>query len=371
MRSSTRLLGLGVAGITAALSVMPAFAQEARTIAPICFGCRKAVGLRLNTRDRDLQSVVGINLTFWSPYRPTTGTVRGFALGIGATGAQNIFGIAAAPAYFTAQTQFTGIGVGGLGYGVGGAATGILIGGLGGGVGQDLRGIAIQGIGGGFGGSTNGIVASGIITAVSGQYKGILAGGFGVGVGGSGTGLVVGVVGAAVGGNARGIAIAGGGFGGGGSMEGLTIAGLGAAMGGHVNGITLAGLGVGVRQSANGLTIAGLGVGAGERLNGISAGGIAVTAPRIDKAAVATFVRGGDVNGLVVAPLVFSARKRDGDASATGFFVSTASIVAGHQSGVSIGVLNYARSLKGVQLGVLNIVDDGRGPRILPIVNWR
>ena len=44
--------------------------------------------------------------------------------------------------------------------------------------------------------------------------------------------------------------------------------------------------------------------------------------------------------------------------------------VRGYQRGLSIGLVNYAESLFGVQLGLVNIVRDNPSPfRVLPIIN--
>ena len=51
-------------------------------------------GLRINFRDRNLREVRGVNLTLWSPYEPPTGRVVGLALGVPATGARKIDGVA-------------------------------------------------------------------------------------------------------------------------------------------------------------------------------------------------------------------------------------------------------------------------------------
>jgi hypothetical protein len=45
--------------------------------------------------------------------------------------------------------------------------------------------------------------------------------------------------------------------------------------------------------------------------------------------------------------------------------------VMGHQKGLTIGLINYAWSLSGVQLGLLNIVrDNPPARRVLPVLNW-
>jgi hypothetical protein len=43
----------------------------------------------------------------------------------------------------------------------------------------------------------------------------------------------------------------------------------------------------------------------------------------------------------------------------------------GNQQGLTIGIINYARSLDGVQVGLINIAKSNRsGRRVLPIANW-
>ena len=51
--------------------------------------------------------------------------------------------------------------------------------------------------------------------------------------------------------------------------------------------------------------------------------------------------------------------------------VSNSRMRFGSNFGLAIGVINYARSLHGMQLGLLNIVRDNPGGRkVLPVVNW-
>jgi hypothetical protein len=306
-------------------------AQDASSgvVAPMCVrgigDCRNVVGLRLSARDRDLERVVGMNVTIWGPRKPTSGAVTGFAVGVLGTGGQYIRGIAVAPLVLTARTRFTGISVSGLGYGYAGLAKGIVLGGLGGWVGEELTGIAASGIGSVVSGEARGVVVGGLGAAVGGRLRGIGIGGLGAAVNGGGAGLIAGTLGVAVSGAFRGIA-----------AGGVAVAGSG---------------------SVSGLSVAGLAVASGTRLSGISAAGLAVGA--------------ADARAIVVAPLYFRALKRDAEATAHGLFLSSVNDVRGELRGVAIGIVNYARSLHGVQIGLLNIVADGRGPRMLPVVNWR
>jgi len=55
-----------------------------------------------------------------------------------------------------------------------------------------------------------------------------------------------------------------------------------------------------------------------------------------------------------------------------GVAVSAVNQIRGRQSGLTIGIVNYAWSLRGVQIGVLNIVKNGPGGGRVwrPIANW-
>jgi len=57
-------------------------------------------------------------------------------------------------------------------------------------------------------------------------------------------------------------------------------------------------------------------------------------------------------------------------ASFKGMAVSAVNLIHGNQTGISIGLVNYASQLKGVQLGLINIADNNKNIfRILPLVN--
>jgi len=92
-------------------------------------------------------------------------------------------------------------------------------------------------------------------------------------------------------------------------------------------------------------------VGAGERIRGIALGGLVLLAK--DVKGVAT----GALNGVVVEEINledFLKLKRVND----------------RFTGLSIGLINYTRQLKGVQLGLFNYA--GNNPRwlkVLPLIN--
>ena len=287
------------------LSTVTAFAQgsdqPARPILSIG-NYPNVNGLRLNYRDSDLGVVNGANVTLWTPYEPMSGRVNGLALGLPATGAEDINGFA----------------IGVLGIGAAHDITGLTLGGLGAGAGGKVKGIGFGGLGLGAGGSLEGIMIGGI------------------------------------------------GVGGGGNAKGLIAGGIGAGVGGDMDGIAFGGIGVGAGGRMTGLAIGGIGVGAGDRIHGIAIAGVGVGSPRLEGGFAALFVGAKDAHAVVIAPAQF----RIEEGRFEGVSIATSNYIKGSQHGLTIGIVNYARTLNGVQLGIINIVADATGHPILPLLNW-
>lgn len=295
-------------------------------------------GLRLNLRDRQMERVQGVNLTMWTPYRDSErGEVAGIALGIPGTGAGSIYGLGVGLIALASERDLRGIGVAGVGLGGGRRLSGLLVGGIGVGGGAEISGLAVGGVGVGAGE----------------DLSGIAIGGVGVGAGQSARGLLAGGVGAGVGGNLTGIGIGGVGLGVGEDAVGLLVGGLGAGVGGNFTGIGVGGIGIGVGGVTRGLCVGGFGVG-GDDLRGVLLGG--------------TTVQGGSLTGLAAAAAFIQI---DAEAEQRGVAVSAFNRMRGLQRGLTIGVLNYAADLNGIQIGVLNIARSNRpGLRVLPLANW-
>ncbi|HEX2779455.1 MAG TPA: hypothetical protein VHM30_08145, partial [Gemmatimonadaceae bacterium] len=122
----------------------------------------RVVGLRINFRDHSDFEVHGVNITVWTPEGDLRGEVTGVALGLPATGASRIKGVAAGIFGVGADRSIDGIGVGGLGIGAGGRLNGIMVGGLGIGAGGDVTGITLGGLGVGAGGDVQGLAIGGL-----------------------------------------------------------------------------------------------------------------------------------------------------------------------------------------------------------------
>lgn len=277
-------------------------------------------GVRINFRDQAVREVYGVNITIWQPHQPSSGDYHGIMIGLPSTGGE----------------QLSGMGVGLLGL----AAS------------KDMRGVMIGGVGAGAGGDITGLGAGLIGLGAGGDITGVSFAGVGVGAGGDITGIAIGGVGLAAGGDITGIQLAMFGMGAGEDIRGIGIAGFGIGAGGDISGIHLAGFGMGAGGEIRGGNLALFGLGANS-IRGV---------------AVASLLQSGEFSGLGIAPAHL--RIQNGG-SFTGVGLSAYHEVRGHTKGLTIGLLNYTRTLYGVQLGVINVVGENpRGRRMLPVVNW-
>jgi len=304
----------------------------------ICFGnSPQFTGLRFNFIDRNIRTINGVNVTLWKPPdKQVSGTVNGFSLGL-----------------IPYADRLNGLQLGLLGLGAEKQVTGVSIGLIGAGSGGDIKGITIGGIGVGAGGSLIGINIGLVGTGAGENVTGVNFGGLGVGAGQNLTGLNIGLLGVGAGEN----------------VIGINIGGLGVGAGQNLTGLSFGLLGVGAGENLTGITIAGLGAGAGEKLTGLTICGLGAGAPSIRGVTIAGLGLGGKfVSGLSVA--LGTVMVKD-DGMISGLNISAFNYIKGTQKGVAIGIVNYAYRLKGIQIGLVNIVrDNPRGRVILPIINF-
>jgi hypothetical protein len=303
----------------------------------LSFGNSKEfTGLRFNFRDSRVRRISGINVTLWQPRRDNKDAlVTGISIGT-VPGGGRLRGVQLGLLGVAAERDIVGISLGLLGAGAGESITGINIGGLGIGAGENVKGLSLGGLGVGAGESLSGINIGGLGVGAGNNLKGFSFGGLGVGAGDNVKGITIGGLGAGAGKNMVGINIGGIGLGAGGRMTGINLAGIGAGAGEELKGLTMAGLAAGSVR-VRGLVIAGGAVG-GEDIKGAFLAGGCVFVPK-----------GGKMSGLAVSPFNF---------------------VKGSQTGIAIGIVNYAWTVKGAQIGLVNIVrSNPRGLRILPVFN--
>lgn len=293
-------------------------------------------GVRLNFRDRQMRRVSGINATIWMPYEGHGGDVKGLAVGLPLTGADNI----------------EGIGYGLLGVGANKDLTGIAFGGLGAGAGQDLQGIAFGGLGVGAGRDLTGISFGGLGAGSGRDLLGLSMGGLGAGAGRDAVGVIMGGLGAGAGQD----------------MKGIVLAGMGAGAGRDFVGIAVSGIGAGAGRDFTGISMSGIATGAGGTLKGLHMAGIAVGATTVRGIMVSGFAAGGhDVNAFSFAPGYFHV---DDGGIQRGVSVSAFNRILGDQNGLTIGIVNWARNLNGFQLGLLNFAGNKDRMKWMPIINW-
>lgn len=143
-----------------------------------------------------------------------------------------------------------------------------------------------------------------------------------------------------------------------------------------ISGVAAALVGVGVHDDFRGIGVGGIGLGIGGNARGLLIGGVGgdmegisiAGASAIEGIAVASAIGTEDAGGLIIAPLYF---KISPGGRMKGVNLSAYNDVRGTQQGLAIALFNYARTLDGVQLGLLNYAGNkSRGTRLLPIVNF-
>ena len=78
-------------------------------------------------------------------------------------------------------------------------------------------------------------------------------------------------------------------------------------------------------------------------------------------------IGGEDITGVAVA---IGTVRIVNDGTFKGLAISAFNHIKGTQKGVAIGIVNYAYRLKGIQIGLINIVrDNPKGRKALPIIN--
>jgi hypothetical protein len=231
--------------------------------------------------------------------------------------------------------------------------------------GNNTIGLGVGAIGVGAGGEFTGIGVGGLAVSGGEALEGLMIGGLGILSGDRVDGIAIGGGGIGTGGRLRGLAIGGLGIGSGEAIRGIALGGLGVGTGGDLSGVALALLGVGGGGNVSGFTAGGIGVGAGRHMRGLHVGGVGITASQFSGVAVGSIVSSRRAAGWVIAPLYSRSKERFAGVSASLF-----NHVQGEQRGVTIGLLNIARTLHGVQFGALNYA--GNNPlllRVLPLIN--
>lgn len=105
-------------------------------------------------------------------------------------------------------------------------------------------------------------------------------------------------------------------------------------------------------------------------MTGVALGGIGVGAPSLHGLMIGGVGVGGvDVNAIVMTAGYFHVASDKG--SFQGGAIGSVNKIDGVQHGLTIGLFNYAADLHGMQLGIINVSDNGGHLRVLPIASVR
>jgi hypothetical protein len=212
----------------------------------------------------------------------------------------------------------------------------------------------------------NGIALGGLGVYATERLNGVSAGGLIVLSRNEINGIAVGGVAAVAGQRLRGVALGGLAAVGDHGIDGLAAAGLLTLSEGDVHGITSAGLGTINEGTFTGINVAGGATFTDGEMRGLNLAGIAtvVRGPSRGIQGAVGIAAADSLHGLGIAAGSVRVRYLQGAA------VSAWNNVRGEQRGIAIGIFNYARTLHGVQLGLLNYVrSNPKGLRLLPLFN--
>jgi len=275
-------------------------------------------GLRFNLVDRDVEEIDGTNLTFWKPGKNPDAVIRGIALGLIAPQGDRIEGISAGIAAVLGTSRIAGLSAAGLAV----VSEG------------EINGIAIGGLATVADGGASGIISGGLASVVEGGMSGISFGGLASVAEGGMSGISFGGL----------ASVAEGG------MSGISAGGLASVTEGSLSGISFGGLAAVVDGDANGIMAGGLASVIDGRLKGLGAAGWSV--------------RSGEISGAAFAGALVKTH------GLTGFSAGAVNYFDEYQVGLSLGIVNIAQKLNGIQLGLINIAKNNSSPfRVLPIIN--
>jgi len=306
-------------------------------------------GLRINWSDYGLERVNGVNLTLWKPHKRLSGVINGAAIGVVGPGASEINGLAVGLAGTVTDRRMRGVSLAGLGVVSQGSITGIAVSGLGTVSQRTISGLAIAGLGAVAEGSVTGILVGGLGAVSQGHIHGLAVSGLGTVSQGGLTGVGVSGLAVVTQGDLKWLSIAGLATVAQGDITGFTASGLATVSQGRVAGVSLNGLALVTEGGFSGVGFAGAGFVSQGRVRGAAISVYRVEAPRLSGFSVAGYLKVWDFTGLGVG--VYNR-------------------VRTQQTGLTIGIVNYARRLQGFQLGLINIAGNNRGlAKVLPIVN--
>lgn len=319
----------------------------------ISFGnSSRFTGLRLNWSDKYLEKITGVNLTLWRPGDEPGGEITGLAVGVVGPAADRITGVSFGLAYVMTAEWSRGITIGGLATVSGGTMTGVNIGGMAVVAEDDMTGLNLSGLATISGGSMKGINYGTLATVAEGSMGLVNIGGLATVAKGRITGLSFG-----------GLALISED-----DMTGLNLGGLATVSGGEIKGVSGSMLAVVAQNSITGISIGGVAVASEGPIRGASFSLGVVTS---DKEIWGISFAGYKVKSPKIRGINFTILAMEVD-DFSGVAFGGYNNVRGIQTGITFGVLNVAKELRGIQIGILNYAANNPPPfRWLPVLNMQ
>ena len=346
---------------------------------------KRLVGVRFNARDTGVEKVTGLNLTLWKPgenpdfemtglaiglYGPKVSRMTGVALGLGAVVTnEEQSGLSLAGLAVVSQGPVRGGQIGGLALVAQGSLQGLNVGGLATVTQGNMRGLNVGGVAIVSQGAVEGLNFGGVATVAQSELRGLNLGGLATVSQGNMMGLNVGGVATVSQRDIRGINFGGLATVGQGTVAGINVGGLAAVGQGGMQGLSVAGLAVISSGTMSGIHVAGGVVGSDKRL--YLPFGFAADpeddfgSTRIRGISLATYrTQALEITALNVSGLIMKTNRL------IGVSLGAINTVGGQQTGATIGLVNYAEQLDGVQIGVVNFVSENPWPfKVLPLMN--
>lgn len=350
-------------------SISPGLAQSL-DIGPLSIGNSKSHdGIRLNFIDAGVKSVNGINVTVWKSREENTSKIRGLAIGLPYTSAGSLKGFGIGAFAVVAEREAKGAMFSGLANIVGENGSVFMLSGLSNIVGQQSEGIMASGLANIIGEDGSGIMVSGLTNITGQNYEGMQFSVLGNIVGENYEGIQVGGIMNIAGGSSKGAQFSALMNINGENAKGIRASGLMNIAGESSKGLDVSGLMNITGEQSKGFAAAGLMNVSGEQMKGFSVAGIMNVSERISGFSIASANVGVNLDGIHIAALNLT-DKKSGDLS--GFAIAPFNIARYNQSGITVGLFNFAKALqrKGLQFGLINVVKSNpRGLRFLPLFN--
>lgn len=305
-------------------------------------------GIRFNYRDCNVETINGLIFTIWDARSVKNSEVNGISIG-GMPHASRLNGL--------------NVGLGFIGE-------------------EEVNGINLGILAAVSNGNMNGLNIGGLATVASSNMSGVNFGGLAVVSEGDMRGLNFAGLAQVANGNLSGINFGGLAVVSQGNLSGFSFAGLALVADGHLSGVNISLLACVANENMTGINITGLALVSTGNLAGVNVGGLAAVGTEsiyglsvtIGQLQTENEIWGLGISGYKTETFDFTGANFTlawtEIQNLRGFSFAVYNRIYGEQDGLTIGIVNYAEELNGIQLGLINIAGNNSGIfKVLPIIN--